>query len=116
MKWIVALAALLTAAPSVPQEVATGPNTPYFTGLPPAEFQSDNAQVVVFTSTVTRFCGEAPEGIRIIACSRTVNKTPVLFLPNPCLAGQTEYYARIACHELGHRNGWSGNHPMPELP
>ena len=113
MKWIVALAALLCAAPTTPQE--TGPGTPFFAGMPPVKYQANNAQVVVFTSDLRQFCGAPEPGMVILGCARKMGNTPVLFLPNPCLLGDREFYARIACHELGHRNGWTALHE-PETP
>jgi hypothetical protein len=101
MKWTIALAALLFAAsPAVPQE------SPYSTARPPERFQSDNATVAVFVADVTTICGPLPDGYRIIACVRkSKSGATIMVMPNPCLF-RTEVYAHIACHELGHVNGW----------
>lgn len=80
-------------------------------GLPPERFMADNYATVVFTNRIEGFCGKLPAPAQIIACRRrTVEGQDVLFLPNPCGLGNVEFYARIACHELGHVNGWSADH------
>jgi hypothetical protein len=103
--------AALAAAPS-PAPVATGTGTPYYDGMPPARFQGEVVEVVVYTNDVTPYCGTAPEGLEIIACTRDVKGTPVTVLPNPCAIGDEDWYARIACHEKGHALGWPGDHPQ----
>jgi hypothetical protein len=81
--------------------------------MPPARFQGDVGVAVYFTdqSGIEKYCGKASPGHIIIACHRKhINGTSVLFMPNPCLTGGLEQYAKIMCHEIGHANGWSGDH------
>jgi hypothetical protein len=81
-------------------------------GMPPVRFQGSTAAVVIFTDRagIDSACGIAPPGYRIIACTRTMNATPVVFMPNACPFGDSEFYARIMCHEAGHVQGWTGMH------
>lgn len=81
-------------------------------GSAPARFQGDNAAVVYFINTkdLQTMCGgDAPEGYYYAGCSGTRDGVPVIALPNPCQF-DNEPYAHIACHELGHRNGWPATH------
>jgi hypothetical protein len=111
MRYLVALAALLTAAPSTPIE--TGPGTRYFDGMPPARYDGTGAAIVVMVNDVATYCGEAPQGLTIIACTRrTEGGAPIIFMPNPSeAAAQGDFYARILAHELAHAQGWPGTHP-----
>lgn len=109
MKWIVALAALLTAAPAVPQTH----NTAISTAFPPPRFHAGQTVSLTFLlNDVTPICGEAPEGYRIIACVRTLKDgTRIMAMPNPCNpAFMGESYAHIACHEAAHLKGWTRMH------
>lgn len=112
MKHLVAIAALLTAAPSIPQE-ATGQGTRWFGGNPPARYDGTGAAILILTNNIRAFCGDAPEGLHIVACvRRTEGGTPLLFMPSPreaALAGDP--YAQILWHEAAHIAGWPGTHP-----
>jgi len=33
-----------------------------------------------------------------------------IIAPNPCSFPDTDAYARILCHEIGHANGWPSTH------
>lgn len=84
-------------------------------GPPPVRFRGDvEATRVSFTANPEKACraaglkniGEA--GVR--ACSITGGGRREVIIRNPCKAsGQ---YARDLCHELGHLNGWPGDHPQ----
>ena len=101
---IAALAILLTSS-------AAG-ETPYSTSAPPLRFQGDSLAMVYFTSDVEAVCGPSDPGTKIIACTQPLKKGGHLVtLPNPCLWADSEFFARIACHEAGHVLGWPGNHP-----
>ena len=101
------LAAIAVGAPSPAQE---GYDTPTSTAMPPARYWNDAATLVLYVSDVTQFCGPAPEGYVKLGCTRfTKDGTPIIALPNPC-AFPFDAYAKLTCHELGHRNGWGGNH------
>lgn len=107
MKCLFALScAALLSAPSVPE------HGPIYSGMPPQRLQGDNIQVVIYVEDVTALCGGAPPGYRIHACHFVQDGTPFIVLPNPCQWGDIEYTARLACHELGHRNGWGHNHEV----
>lgn len=82
--------------------------------LPPARFTGDNITLVIFATDVSQFCGEAPAGLVILGCQRMTNDgAPVLILPNPNRTILTPAgYQRLVAHELGHRNGWSGDHEL----
>lgn len=81
-------------------------------GLPPVRFQNNAVAIVVFTDRIgiDAECGVAPPPYTVIACTKAIGDTPVVFMPNACPAGATEYFARIMCHEMGHVQGWSGEH------
>lgn len=105
-KLAVALAApfLLSAAPVDPRTINDG--------TPPVRYHADNAAVVYFLNPADLqiACGgPAPPGYVFAGCSGQKNGVPIIVLPNPCLF-DSQSYAHIACHELGHRNGWPGTH------
>lgn len=97
-------AALLLAAPASAD-----------VGFPPSQYQSDGGAVTLYVSQTSlyRLCGVKPaEGMRLYGC---VRRDRMMVLLNPCGPEfSSEVYARIACHELGHTNGWPGNHPRPD--
>ena len=66
----------------------------------------------MFLSRVTAVCrGEPPAGKRIVACLQTLPDGSLrMVLPNPCAFAEDERFARLACHELAHVNGWTGQH------
>lgn len=116
MKPFVALAALLTAAPTLPQDAPVDTsqsyNTPYSSAMPPIRYRGESAAITLFVYDVSGYCGEAPEGFTTLGCRRRLKTgEPVIILPHPCPAAEAgEFYALIACHEVGHVNGWGANH------
>lgn len=84
--------------------------------LPPSHLRFDNAAPVIFADPVTvdlRCGGDADNtNGRILAC--VYRRNSLMIVPNPC-AHTEESYARLMCHELGHVNGWPGNHPDPQI-
>ncbi|HEX8569373.1 MAG TPA: hypothetical protein VF699_05550 [Caulobacteraceae bacterium] len=105
------LAALAAAAPST----APAAPTPFSDGRPPAQFQG-SATVTIEVgdqARIDRVChplfGRPPEGMKTDACHTGER----VVLPNPCTFPQSDGYAKILCHELGHANGWSANHDDP---
>lgn len=102
---------LFAAAPLMLAQSQTS-HGPLFAGMPPHRFQGDGASVVIFASDVTRYCGPAPAGYVKLGCQGTKDGVPIIVLPNPCIVGDREAFARIACHEGAHRNGWGGNHEI----
>lgn len=104
MKVVAALAALL-ALGAAPVETR-----PVYSGHPPLRYMGDNVAVVIFTRDMDTACGTRP-GYIVLGChNRTKSGASVIALPNPCLF-PGEIFARLSCHELGHANGWAGDHP-----
>lgn len=113
MKTWVAFAALLTAAPSIPQDTSGNYNSPISSAFPPPRFHAAEVGLpVLFVNDVTRFCGGAPEGYRVMACVRRApNGQSVMVLPNPCSAEfRFQSYAHLSCHEKAHAAGWTRMH------
>jgi hypothetical protein len=84
----------------------------YSNERPPERFQG-NATIVLTTADQTgvdQAClaqfGPAPEGMKTDACETGGR----IFAPNPCSFPETDLYARILCHEIGHANGWPATH------
>jgi hypothetical protein len=70
-------------------------------------WQQDNVVVVAFTSNPSVVCNKLLGGdynSDVMGCVDDIGGKRMV-LPNPCLI-KNEHYARIACHELGHTNGW----------
>ena len=75
---------------------------------PPTRFQGDNAAAVLFVAPglIDQLCGKAPAGYITEACQ----EGETIVLPNPCLFPHDDNFARLSCHELGHRNLWPASH------
>jgi hypothetical protein len=93
--------------------VALAPNsTTVSDARPPERFLADKTVTVQFTdqSGIDKVChprfGTPPAGMKTNACA-TGSRVVV---PNPCDFAQTERYAHLLCHELGHMNGWPSTH------
>jgi len=100
---------------------------------PPDEFRMGTSSIVYFVDSqeeMNKICTEAvgsPPGKNMVylGCAgyaksnKTLNMfvgqddVPVMFVSNPCLYPE-EKYARHVCHEMGHINGWPGDHPNPQ--
>lgn len=81
-------------------------------GDPPAKYHGDNSAAAHFLNrdALQIKCGnDAPKGYAYAGCSGDIAGVPTIVLPNPC-AYRHEKFAQIACHELGHRNGWNKTH------
>lgn len=77
-------------------------------GWPPMRFRKDNHATVFYVAPkdIQLACNvKLPE---LEACTKLLYNTVVL--PNPCTFPDEERFARLACHELGHLNGWPGEH------
>ena len=103
---------LLTLA-ALAATAALAPNsTPFTDAKPPARFQREATTVIQVTDQtgINRTChalfGAPPAGMKTDACFTGER----MVLPNPCSFPQTESYARMLCHELGHVNGWPSTH------
>ena len=96
--------------------LAAADPSPFSDALPPdvfrrnASFSLELRDQAGIESTCNAFFGPAPEGFEIGGC-QTGRR---IIAPNPCLYAQTESYARLLCHELGHLNGWSAMHPLEQ--
>jgi hypothetical protein len=112
MKTIVAIAALLTAAPSIPQEV----QPKWSDGIPPTRFQATGFVPVLFVppAMIAEACstvGTPPEGSVVIACTRMVKvdgkDVRIVVMPDPCPFAVQDAYAHVQCHENAHYlSGW----------
>lgn len=90
----------------------TGTGTRWFDGMPPERFRQENSAKVLFVRDVTPVCRQTPpKGLRVIACTvRLRGGETIVVMPHPCDTAHSDRYALIACHELGHVNGWSSEH------
>lgn len=113
---LIAAAVASNPAPAAPVQHSGVLRSPDSFGevLPPDRYQGDGAAIVLFghQDTIARLCGKpGPDGIGPLACTGTLKDgTPIVVVPNPCIAARAELYAAILCHELGHVNGWPGTH------
>lgn len=78
---------------------------------PPERFRSDASSRVTYLppEAVDRACAPEPRpcGVVYYGCATHGRVT----LPNPCAAQFAgERFAELACHELGHVNGWPATH------
>lgn len=113
-----------SASLSVPATAKGGEPRDHYRGLPPPEFRGEWTGTVRFVDDVKAICG--PDAY---ACTQQ----GFIIMPNPCtpdvLASvgwyygdgalkmlKSEYswaveeYRTTMCHEIGHANGWPGNH------
>ena len=89
------------------------PEVQYWNGdAPPMEYRGPATAIVAFTTPeeVSRVCGKddpPPPGLQIVACSWPGKFAEgVVIMPDPCAWADTEYYAKIQCHENAHLRGW----------
>lgn len=106
--WKAALAApFLLSAADAPSELEAA--------MPPVRYQGGGVAIVAFVDRagIDELCGKSADpGKVIIACHRVLpSGASFIAMPMPCPLGGTEVYATIACHEIGHSLGWSGEHP-----
>lgn len=112
---LLALATPVAAqAPTVP-EIKTGPGTRYFAGLPPARYVKGGFVTVLFVhpDQLYEACG-APRvaGMELKGCARMMKSgQKAVIVPHPCVALDGQYTV-VLCHELGHHQGWPGDHPL----
>jgi hypothetical protein len=104
MRILVAIAALLTAAPTIPQE----PQPRWSDGIPPARFQATGFVPVLFVppAMIAELCGPVPENMIALACTRPFtikHKTVrVVVMPDPCPFAERDQFAHVQCHENSH--------------
>ena len=103
-----ALLAVALVAASVPASAPLAPgSTLYSDGIPPVRFQGDNVAAVIMVADVAPYCGKSGRADKVlIACS----SGSTIVVPNPCLTADSDWYARILCHESGHAQGWPNTH------
>ena len=110
MKYLMGLLALLVAACAVAATTSMVDS-----GYPPPKYQHDGIAAVTFfvgQKKINSICGEAGPGYQTQACAFSGDRK--LVLPNACDAEfEGQSFARLVCHEMGHLNGWPGNHPRP---
>lgn len=107
---MLALLFLLTVSACGPQQRS---DTAY-DGPPPPAYRGDVTATVHFVSDVAKSCQKA--GLKDMGSDYEVNGCtiikkgvdPIILLPNPCKAGDLR---STTCHEIGHANGWPGDHP-----
>lgn len=88
---------------------ATGYNTEWSSAAPPLRFTRDVRVTVVFVRDVERHCEtKPPKDMTIAACF--FPGRALMVLPHPCPAALNDRFSSIACHEIGHANGWGHNH------
>lgn len=89
--------------------------------LPPVRFQQLDGGTVAAVAfvpieAVPRLCAKlgTPVFADYVTRGCTVRRSdglPMIIMPNPCLApGPYMSPAYVACHEIGHANGWTGTH------
>lgn len=70
----------------------------------------DTTVIVSFVEDPDKTCSDMhsipphPDSI-IMACVNDIGGKHVI-LPNPCKYAEKDAYARLACHEMSHTNGW----------
>ena len=71
----------------------------------PADYRGANVAQVVFlpAEMVRAKCASLGKTSCVI--------DRVMYLPNPCEWPDAGRYDQLACHELGHVNGWPADHP-----
>jgi hypothetical protein len=79
---------------------------------PPPQFRGDVTARIEFVAPerVSLRCME--RGVPYLANACTGQG--LMTMPNPC--GFSDAYAKIACHEMAHINGWANDHARPFPP
>lgn len=89
------------------------PTVGSFQQQPPDRYRADGLVAVQFVDPdqIPALCAAGQDlgaGKVIGACVKGL----FMILPNPCAWPNDSDYRQIACHELGHRNGWPASHPL----
>jgi uncharacterized membrane protein len=108
MRILVALAALLTAAPAIPQEA---PPPRWTDATPPVKYQRTGFVPVFFVPPhmVQAACspvGQPPAGLTVVACTRWIEvdgkQVRIVVMPDPCAFAAVDPFAAVQCHENSH--------------
>jgi len=87
-------------------------STLYTDVLPPDRFKGDVRATVIFVqpellqARCAPYLPPVPAEYVIEACV----VDGVMILPNPCALRTISLFDQLACHEIGHLNGWPGTH------
>ena len=76
---------------------------------PPGALQNEATILVQFVAPERLAAVCKSHGATVVAAACTVDRK-LMILPNPCQRFNDTSYAQLACHELGHVNGWPPNH------
>lgn len=112
LKRLLCATALCVSSAAIPQATLAPNSTLYSDATPPLRFQGSAAAVVVMVnpSDIASFCGSTGDKrYVIVACSKIVNGTPIIAIPNPCI-WDGERFGHLLCHEKGHVLGWPATH------
>lgn len=91
------------SAPNEMEGLASPPTSSDIKRLMPPTDKRGNTTAKLTTMSneqIRAHCGDGQ-----IACARVGGAD--VWLPNPCAYARREWFALLACHELGHTNGWS---------
>lgn len=115
---VLPLLALSAGQPSPPQTcpkplpvpvTVTAPSSTYYTDVePPARFAHVPPQSLTISfgqDAIARLCGRPPCGMIFLGCTRGNE----MALPDP-FTTDSQTFARIVRHELGHVAGWPATH------
>ena len=91
---------------------AAGPASLYSDSTPPVRYRRDTTVQLQVTDQegIEQAChpvfGPPPAGMKTDACEIDGR----IVAPNPCRFPDSDAYAHLLCHELGHANGWPATH------
>lgn len=110
-RWL-ALCATALVIPTLSASAEPNTHGQWWDGRPPDRFQAPTRTKLQTVVDVQASCARhhrhpLPDGAVIFACTYR----GVVTMPNPC-DFPAERFAALLCHELGHVNGWSGNHEL----
>lgn len=115
---MLALAVLMTAFSIAMTPALAESGSVYDDGMPPVAYQDDAiVPILAYAGNPADrelLCdADVPDNMVLLGC---VLPNGATVLPNPCSAEYAgESFAIIACHELGHSNGWPGTHPRSAI-
>lgn len=84
----------------------------YNTGSPPYRYQGDVKVTIYFEqpNKINRDGQGGQVGCTGAVFAYSLQDKNTIHLPNPCTYPASDAYARLACHEMAHINGWPGYH------